>query len=180
MSWGFGRQVPDSALMRFVALRFPYTATCLDIGSGEGANARELAARGHRVFSIDSNPKVQAPVPETPAWHAYADICEYKFTDTICGLFDIIYDINTLCHVEHPPWEKIKGWLKPEGIFFSICPTYTSPLYIKVGKDFTRTYGEGGLRETLNPFFKEIRIFWRSEPDFKNNSLESWIVEARP
>ncbi len=163
--------------MRFVHLRFPRTGTFLDLGSGEGANARELWIRGHRVFSIDKDPHAPIPVKETPAWHFRVDICEFEFK----GPFDLIYDINTLCHVEHPPWEKIRGALKPEGgIFFSICPTFNSPSYIGIGKDFTRTYAELGLRETLQPFFEEIKIYRRTEPDYKGHELDSWIVEARP
>ncbi len=176
MTWEFDRQSPDTALMRFVRRRFPYTGTFFDVGSGEGANARELATRGHRVFSIDKDPLAPIPVQETPGWHVSGDICEYPLK----GPFDLIYDVNTLCHVEHPPWEKIKKALKPEGIFFSVCPTYHSPQYIALGKEFTRTYAELGLRETLQPYFVEIRIYWRHEPDFKGNALESWIVEARP
>ncbi len=176
MTWAFGRQTPDTALMRFVSHRFPYTGTFLDVGSGEGANARELATRGHRIFSIDKDPHAPVPVQETPAWHNCADICESE----IKGPFDLIYDINTLCHVEYPPWEKIRDGLKPEGIFFSICPHYVSPKYIEDGKKFTRTYAELGLRQTLEPYFSTIRIYERFEPDFKENYLRSWIVEARP
>ncbi len=180
MSWVFGRQSPDTALMRFASVRFPQTATCLDIGCGEGSNARELAARGHRVFSIDNDPLVGPPVPETPAWHAYADVCEYKFTERVSGLFDLIYDVNTLCHVEYPPWKKINSWLKSNGLFFSICPSFTSPKYIGDGKEFTRTYAEGGLRETLRAHFAEVKIYQRSEPDFRGGDLESFIAVCNP
>ncbi len=166
--------------MRFANVRFPHTATCLDIGCGEGANTRELAIRGNRVFSIDKDPLVPAPVPETPAWHVCADICEYKYTTSISGLFDLIYDVNTLCHVKDPPFEKIRDWLKPNGSFFSICPTDNSPTRITEGKDFTRMVSEQELRMMLLPFFADIRIFYRMEPDFRGNRLESWLVEAKP
>ncbi len=176
MSWAYGRQTPDTALMRFMARRFPSTATCLDIGSGEGANARELAARGHRVFSIDKDPKVKPPLSEFPCWHFPEDVNEL----TDIGPFDIIYDINTLCHVERPPWRKINSWLKSNGIFFSICPSFTSPKYIGDGKKFTRTYAEGGLRETLRAHFAEVKIYQRSEPDFRGRDLESFIAVCSP
>ncbi len=162
--------------MRFVSHRFPYSGTFFDIGCGEGANARELWSRGYRVFSIDKDSNVKPPIDETPGWHVCANIREYDFK----GPFDLIYDINTLCHVDCPPWDKIKNALRPEGVFFSICPHYLSPTYIADGKEFTRTYSELGLRQTLEPYFFTIRIYERFEPDFKENYLRSWIVEARP
>ena len=174
MNWVLGRQTPDNSLMRFVRCRFPYTGTFLDIGSGEGANARELATRGHRVFSIDKDRFAPIPVKETPTWHQCVDVCEHEFK----GPYDLIYDVNALCHVEDPPFQKIKEALKPGGIFFSICPTDFAPDYITVGKKFTRRLSEFDLRYMLKPYFEGIRLYFKSEPDFKSDSLDSWIVEA--
>ncbi len=176
MSWAFGRQCPDTTLLRFVARHFPYSGTMLDIGSGSGANARELFIRGNRVFSVDKDPLAPVPNPETPAWHSCVDILEYQTS----GPFDLIYDVNTLCHVREPPWEKIKGWLKPEGRFFSICPTHLSPRYIEEGKDYTRKADEYDVRGMLR-CFSDVEVRWRVEPDFKTRGgLESWVIEARP
>ncbi len=148
----------------------------MDIGSGEGANARELASRGHRVFSIDKDPLAPVPVQETPAWHSCVDILEYETS----GPFDLIYDVNTLCHVRHPPYEKIRSWLKPAGRFFSISPTHMSPNYVRIGKAFTRRADEYEIKRLLE-CFSDVEIYWRCEPDFKSKSgLESWVVEARP
>ncbi len=164
--------------MRFVSLRFPHTGTFLDIGCGEGANARELWHRGHRVFTIDKDPEVKPAIREALGWHFCVDVCDMD--KVLRGPFDLVYDVNTLCHVEHPPWEKIKENLKPDGSLFSICPTHESPKYIADGKDFTRRVDEYDLRKMLVPFFSNIRIYWRAEPDFKSPGLESWVVEARP
>ncbi len=186
MSWAFGRQSPDTSLMRFVSLRFPYPGIFLDIGCGEGANARELWRRGNRVFTIDKAPEVKPAIREALGWHFCGDICDVDL-GVLKGPFDLIYDINTLCHVERPPWEKIRNALvgkdllkEREGVFFSICPTHESPKYIADGKDFTRRVDEYDLRKMLTPFFSNIRIYWRAEPDFKSPGLESWVVEARP
>ena len=170
MTWAFGRQTPDNSLMRFVSRRFFSPATFLDIGSGEGANARELREkpRYHKVITLDKDPNVEA--------NHCCDINNYKPDEQ----FDLIYDINTLCHVEDPPFKKIRSWLKPAGVFFSICPTALAPEYIALGKDFTRRVDELELRWMLDPFFAIVKIEWRSEPDFRGNQLESWIVEARP
>ena len=171
VTWTFGRQSPDNCLMRFVDRRlFAPASAFLDIGSGEGANARELEERKYRVITIDKDPSTSARYLE--------DIREFEWDGA--GDFDLIYDINTLCHIKDPPFEKIRGWLKPEGVFFSICPTAIGPQYIHWGKDYTRRVDEVELRLMLDPFFKEVRIYWRGEPDFKGNQLESWIVEARP
>ncbi len=169
MIWAFGRQSPDTSLMRFVSHRFFSPTHMLDIGSGEGANARELKQRGHRVKTNDVDLTTNPDIP--------GDIRELELSP---HSFDLIYDINTLCHIERPPWGNIKSWLKPEGIFFSICPHYLSPTYIGDGKGFTQTYAEQGLRETLQPYFNQIKIECRSEPDFRDGQLQSWIVEARP
>ncbi len=174
MTWVSGRQVADTALMRFVRHRFFDRGTFLDIGSGSGANARELFSRGHRVDSIDLDPLAPVPIQEAPTWHHCVDVSEYSFE----GPFDLIYDINTLCHVIDPPFEKIKNGLGPEGIFFSILPTNYAPKYVAEGKSYTRFLSEFEVRQMLAPFFEEIRIYWRCEPDFKGNGLESWIVEA--
>lgn len=169
MKWKEGRQTPDTALMRFVYHRFLSPAVCLDIGSGEGANARELRQRGHNVITVDTDSRVMADVT--------GDVRELSG-----GMFDCIFDVNTLCHVEDPPFEKISSWLKPDGYFFSICPTNFAPRYIQDSKDFTRTASELELREMLQPFFKEVKINWRSEPDLRvprSSQLESWIVTAQ-
>ncbi len=168
MTWKEGRQTPDTALMRFVAHHFPSRATFLDVGSGEGANARELRDRGYEVDTVDINPQSGAEY--------IGDI--RLFDPAYC--FNLVYDINTLCHVEDPPFEKIKSWLKPEGYFFSICPTHLAPAYIAYGKECTRRVSEHELRVMLEPFFLRVTIGHRSEPDMKGNQLESWIVVARP
>ncbi len=172
MAWAYGRQTADTSLMRFVSHRFFSPATFLDIGSGEGANAEELEGeRGYRVVTVDKDVYTQAEY--------HTDIQEIEFEP---HSFNLVYDINTLCHVETPPFEKIKNWLKPEGIFFSICPTALAPEYVALGKDFTRRADELELRWLLEPFFPYIKIRWRSEPDWRpgDPQLESWIVEARP
>ncbi len=143
----------------------------LDIGSGEGANARELRMRGHEVLEIDKDPSVNPDICKDIRW----------WVPTV-GKFDLVYDINTLCHVEDPPFERIKSWLKPDGFFFSVCPTALAPKYIEEGKDYTRRVDEVELRLTLQSFFPYIRIHYRSEPGFRSldDQLHSWIVEARP
>jgi len=166
MTWEFGRQTPDNNLMRFVARRFHDPAFMLDIGSGEGANARELLERGHKVWTLDK---------EAPAY-IMTDIRNW-YTGVS---FDCIYDINTLCHVEGPPFEKIKSWLRPGGIFFRVCPTVDT--WDGVGAErFTLYAFKSNVYEDLRCFSK-VDVWPAEYPDFRNpcHQIKSWIVEARP
>ncbi len=175
MSWPEGRQTPDNNLLRFITRRFPfYTGTFLDIGSGEGANARELTIRGHDVFSIDSNPDVQPP--SLPPWHSCVDVKEF-----ICEKhrFDVIYDINTLCHVEDPPFKKIKSWLKPNGFFFSICPQFGSSSRIMEGKDFTRFLPLKEVEKFYGGVFGVVILGSTTYRLPGDDMYASWIIEAR-
>ncbi len=169
--WKYGRQTPDTSLMRFVGRRFPWFAYMLDIGSGEGANARELRLRGYEVLTIDKDPSVDPDLCIDIRW----------WKPVVPGHLDLIYDVNTLCHVEDPPFERIKSWLKSDGIFFSICPTALAPKYVEEGKDYTRRVDELELRLMLEPFFSFVKIRYREEPGYRgeDDQLHSWIVEAR-
>ena len=170
MTWKFGRQTPDNNLMRFVARRFGWEKSFdfLDIGSGEGGNARELELRGHWVLTIDKDLDTEADFRR--------DIREYTGE---LGPFDCIYDINTLCHVEEPPFDKIKSWLKPNGYFFSICPAACTSPRVKEGKSFTRLLRHDEVRP-LYKCFSRIEQWLYQAPDFLGDELFSWIVEARP
>jgi SAM-dependent methyltransferase len=169
VTWKEGRQCPDTTLIRFVHRRLPHPSLMLDIGSGEGANARELRERHHNVITVDKDPNVECTLP-----------CDIHDLELPLGSFDLIYDINTLCHVRVPPYNKIKGWLKSDGYFFSICPTYMAPDYISEGKEFTRKTSQYEMRQVLELVFGFVSISERIEPDFRDNMLDSWIVEARP
>jgi SAM-dependent methyltransferase len=168
MTWIHGRQTPDNNLMRFVAQRFPSAAMMLDIGSGEGANARELLWRGHGVLTVDRSQYTNADL--------HADIREISLTP---GTFNLIYDINTLCHVDHPPFETIKSWLKRDGVFFSIWPTLDTSDRVRDGKDYTHLVSEHDLRHMLN-MFSGVKIGTAHYHLPGEDYFDSWIVEARP
>ncbi len=173
-TWPYGRQTPDNNLMRFME-RFPFDSYLLDIGSGEGANARELIIRGHAVISLDLNPDVPAPV--SPVWHKCVDVRDFEHEG---GRFDCIYDINTLCHVEDPPFKKIKNWLKPNGFFFSICPQFGSCSRIMEGKDFTRFLPLKEVEKFYGEVFGVVIIGSTTYRLPGDEMYASWIVEARP
>ena len=167
MSWAFGRQTPDNNLMRYVARWFPYPSLMLDIGSGEGANARELKYRNHAVITVDKDPEVICTHP--------CDIQDLHLLER----FDFIYDINTLCHVENPPFEKIKSWLKSTGVFFSVCPSDFTNKRVAHGKEFTRFVTEFEAREFYGAYFK-VTIGDTHYQLPHDELYHSWIIEALP
>lgn len=173
MTWKYGRQTPDNNLMRFVARRFFENVSMLDIGSGEGANARELRLRGHCVVTLDRDPDTEPTV--------CVDIRDALGAEA-GNPFDLIYDINTLCHVENPPFEKIKSWLKPHGIFFTIWPAAGTWPGVKEGKDYTRLIPSRLELYELLECFQGVNIWKARAPTFcgSDEYLDSWIAEARP
>lgn len=115
-----GRQAkyPDTVVVRMVARNF-FNATdrskvhFLDIGSGRHApHTRFLETEGFTVTAIDFSKLALA--------HIHQDI--HTLDSFAPDSFDCLLDFNTLCHVEDPPFKKIKRWLKPGGKFFSVTP----------------------------------------------------------
>src|SRR5512139_410582 len=117
---------PSEPLMRFIARNYggewkdgeppPHRnkIKILDIGSGKHApNTHALTLMGYDVTAIDFSPNALC--------HERADICAFGLFGA--ETFDVVLDINTLCHVEHPPIKEIHGWLKVGGKFYSIAPT---------------------------------------------------------
>ncbi len=167
--WPFGRQTPEPCLMRFVSKLFPLSTTFLDIGSGEGANARELRLRGHKVLTIDKNPEVKADIQQ--------DIAEWK---PIGMTFDLIYDVNTLCHIQIPPFKKIKSWLNPDGVLFSICPQFGSSSRVMQGKEHTKFLTLKGAQEYSDGVFSSIKVGSATYRLPGEEMYASWLIEARP
>jgi 2-polyprenyl-3-methyl-5-hydroxy-6-metoxy-1,4-benzoquinol methylase len=151
--------------MRFVARRFGPGDVFLDIGSGSGANADELRVRGFIVVTLDNGVKADF----------MTDIRKAHFNPET---FNCVLDINTLCHVEDPPFENIKAWLKPHGSFFSICPTLDTSDRVKDGKDYTRLVSEHDLRGMLR-MFSEVKIGTAHYQIPGSDYFDSWIVEAK-
>jgi SAM-dependent methyltransferase len=172
MTWDYGPQTPDNNLMRFVAQRFRSADDTwfLDIGSGSGANTRELRERGYCVVSIDSDPNTEAD--------EHVDISLFVSDRK----FDCIFDINTLCHVSDPPFEKIRNLLKPSGIFFSICPTANTCERVKEGKAYTRPRHLSTptkIVESLS-MFSDVALGSAHYTMPRGDYYGSWIIEARP
>lgn len=169
-----GRQAkyPDTAVVRFVARNFysePDRSKVhfLDIGSGRHApHTRYLEGEGFTVTSVDFSQNSLA--------HIHQDIRSVDSFDA--ESFDCILDFNTLCHVEDPPFAKIKTWLKPGGYFFSVTPRDDTWRGHLEGKGYCRC---PTLFEVCKLYedFAPLEIGWCA---YTNNGREvtSWIVEG--
>ena len=159
---------PNTVLVAFVMRHYlpKRHVAFLDIGPGRhAANQVHLEARGFNVFSVD--PSLRA------LKNMQADIREVEFET---GQFDLIYDVNTLCHVENPPMESICRWLKIGGRFFSIAPTEDTWRGVGEGKEFTRFANLEGI-ERLHDCFTGLRVSRQSYPH-GDHQINSWIIEA--
>jgi SAM-dependent methyltransferase len=162
---------PSEHLIRFVARNYfgapdRSKVRFLDIGSGRHANnTRFLEDNGFDVTAIDSSQHALA--------HIHAAIHDLAF---VWDSFDCVVDHNTLCHVEHPPMEEIKNWLKPGGKFFSVAPADDTPRGHLQGKGFVRCATQEEI-EKLYECFTGLRFGRACYPD-GDTSITSWIVEA--
>ena len=163
-------EYPNEIFVRFVARHWydepdRMKIDFLDLGSGAGANSNYLDEQGFNVVAVDSSRAANADL--------YCPIEKLEFPE---GRFDCILDHNTLCHIENPPLDKIRDWLKPNGIFFSMCPTaYTWRGHL-MGKGFCRMLTHD---QALNFYkgFSELRIAHSEYPD-RGNQIPSWVVEG--
>ncbi len=161
---------PAEAIVRFVASNF-YDAPCrpdvhfLDIGTGGGAIAKFLEAEDFNVTAIDSAPRARAHYHE-----------EIETIDFCPESFDCIIDHNTLCHVENIPTKKIKSWLKPGGLFFSVAPRDDTWRGHLVGKGYCRL---ASLKEIIELYddFAPLEVGYATYTH-NGHEITSWIVEG--
>jgi SAM-dependent methyltransferase len=159
-------QAPSERLVEFVSRHYRPPANFLDIGPGKHApNQHFLEARGFDVVSVDISARALKNI--------HGDITTIEFPE---HSFDLIYDINTLCHVESPPLAKIRSWLKPSGRFFSVAPAAGTWRGVGDGKDFTR-YATREQIEQLYDCFIGLRVGPASYSR-QEGQIYSWVVEA--
>ncbi len=164
-------QTPNNILVTYMVrqmrahiLAHPFRV--LDIGSHSLANALWMRDRGFDVTTVDTNMTAWATI------HARIEGANFK-----SEFFDYIIDVNTLCHVEEPPYGNIRDWLTPWGRFFSIHPAYGTDDLVREGKVCTRLPTEHELRDSLR-MFTQVVIYPSEYPHFPGQ-LKSWVVEAR-
>ena len=88
----------------------------LDIGCGSGAGIRLLEDCGFDVTAFDVSPTAVGRVQSKSAYVFAAGIEDVAFEP---ASFDFVMDNLTLTHVGSPDFDKIRGWLKPNGWFVS-------------------------------------------------------------
>ncbi len=163
-------QTPNNILVTYLARKqwpnWPGKCRVLDIGSHSLANALWMRDRGFDVTAVDSDGRAWATI--------HGDIQLQAFKPES---FEYVIDINTLCHVECPPYSDIRDWLVQDGKFFSIHPARGTDELVRVGKDYTRLPSERELRDSLK-MFTQVAIFPSEYPHFPGQ-LKSWVVEAR-
>ena len=163
-------EYPSELVIRFVARNYykvrrrMYTEF-LDLGSGGGANSKFLEDKGFNIVAVDSSPSAVADL--------YCDIEDLEFPN---DRFDCILDYNTLCHVKEPPFEKIKNWLKPEGKFFSVCPSFWTWRGHLEGKGFCRLLSEDEARNFYSTFC-DLKVGWWAYPD-QGHEISGWAIEG--
>lgn len=161
---------PDLNFVRFVARNyfggFPRDRFhFLDLGSGDGANTWFLENEGFRVTAIDGSPGARA--------HVHTDLATWDYPT---GEYDCALDINSLCHIESPPFSKIRNALKHGGKFFSICPADDTWRGTLEGKGYCRCATAEQVIEMFEPF-TGLRFGRAVYPDGEH-AITSWIIEA--
>jgi 2-polyprenyl-3-methyl-5-hydroxy-6-metoxy-1,4-benzoquinol methylase len=179
---------PNEIFVRFVARNFYAVpdrsrVEFLDIGCGAGANTQYLLEEGFSVTALDATDVAlnwlenRLSFKKIYAGHrltkAHSDAQTWIYPE---NSFDCIMDINTLCHVEHPPYFAIHDALKKDGKFFCIAPAHDTWKGVGEGKGFTRFRTCVELGHDLR-MFSNVNIDWASYPD-RGNRINSWIVEA--
>lgn len=183
-------EFPNEILVRFIARNFYGTPdrsriSILDIGSGAGANAEYLVGKGFEVTALDFSPAAHARLRGRLSRKKYyagmarltqetGDAANWNYPD---NKFDCIIDINSLCHVERPPYYAIRDALKKHGKFFSIAPANDTWGGIADGKGYCRLATAEELGTLLMPFSGGLSIRKSSYPHGEHQ-ITSWICEA--
>ncbi len=182
------QKYPNELFVRFMARNYYGVSDrsrvrVLDIGSGNGANSWYLAYEGFSVTALDKDEQAMASLKHRFAKERFfrdrveyvvADVAKYTLPE---NRFDVIADINTLCHVPEPPMYSLRDALKKDGRFFCIAPAYnTWHERVMEEKEFTRFAKASGMEELLDPF-SEVKIDEASYPD-GDHQMRSWVCEA--
>jgi 2-polyprenyl-3-methyl-5-hydroxy-6-metoxy-1,4-benzoquinol methylase len=106
----------DGFLLRFVP---DLCVRALEVGCGTGPFTRLLARRAEHVTAIDLSGEMIRVARRRSTLHTNIDysVGDVLEMDLPAGLFDCIVMIATLHHMPvGPVLEKIKQWLKPQGV----------------------------------------------------------------
>ncbi len=183
------QRYPNEHFVRFMADNYYAVADrsrirVLDIGSGGGANSWYPAQEGFTVVALDKDAAAMESLRNRfEAERFYRDRVTYSVGDICASLlpenhFDVVADINTLCHVPAPPMFAIHDSVRKGGKFFCIAPADdTWRARVGDGKDYTRFTDRYGMRELLQPF--SLATIGRASYPHRGHDMVSWICEAQ-
>ena len=125
-----------SAFAREVVGRFPARACMLELGCGQGRDARFFAEAGHRVIATDFSEAVMAANRKQ---HGNVSNLAFVIADTSSPLpfaskrFDAVYASLSLHYFVDETtrriFEEIAGALKPGGLLCFVCKSTEDPSY---------------------------------------------------
>ncbi len=181
------QKYPNELFVRFIARNYygvpdRSRVRVLDIGSGNGANSWFLAYEGFAVTALDKDEQAMAALKLRfkkekffrEVEYLVRDIAKYTLPE---NCFDVIADINTLCHVPEAPMFSLRDALKKDGKFFCITPKHdTWQERVHHGKDFTWFRNLKNMEEWLEPF-NDVEIHEASYPE-GDHQMRSWICQA--
>lgn len=173
---------PESPVAKFLDAAgriYGHGAAVLDIGPGRsGRHSRLAEEMGFDLTAVDVSHVCRA--------HYHCDIKDFRAPQS----YDVILDIKTLCQDQDPPYEMLRGWLKPGGCLFSMIPGEehrTNPEAYDIRRHkvyeyaYMRMASEPEIREMLRGF-TSVGLYKYIEPlriDRGVKYLYSWCIEAQ-
>ena len=153
----------------FGALVPPPGRRTLEIGSGEGRVARDLAVRGHRVVGLDTSPTLARYAKEAGKGPCYllADAAALPFPDES---FDLVVAYNSLMDVEDMPASVSEaGRVLTRPGRFCICVTHP---FADAG-EFSGKGPDVGFT-MIRPYFGQGRFEGSAERDGLTMTFRGW------
>jgi SAM-dependent methyltransferase len=123
----WNKHQPHQRLLQILS-SLPEGSKCIDLGCGEGHEARAIARFGHHVVAIDLSPTVirhniNMTPEDLPIEYLVGDVTDLKSFSFKKQTFDLALDIGCL-HMMNEPIDRfsylsgVKRLLKPGGIFY--------------------------------------------------------------
>lgn len=154
----------------------------LDIGSGHGNCALNLARKGAIVISIDISPnlisgcKKRAAVNKLCVDFHVMDACKLEFGDET---FDLIVAFRTIHHLPdiHHFYLEAHRVLKRKGVIILVEPQKYNP-FVEFGRRFIRNK-ETDRTPTEHPFVpSDIHLFYKVFDDVEKREFEFLVVSC--
>lgn len=163
---------------------FPGDARILEIGAGNGWQARALAERGYEIKAIDYAHKDFEVMRQNRVF-SVQDYDGYNIPYPNQS-FDVVFSSNVLEHIPHVEsfQAEIRRILKPQGIAVHILPTSTWRLWTTVthylfllGKVFGKRWKKKGEQESISQLSK--RVLYCEGKSSIWNRIRWWLTPER-